>query len=513
MSTQESLDMFNEACDSSTPTVNIEHDTGVIALSTQSAPEYASNADTESGIGGTTVDNPGAAVINSAVTDATITDAAVTDAAVTDAAVTDAAVADHCNTLTANSGVIGLGVDDFSGSAITDASITAANATHLSSSADNSHVAALNEQDTPVLQIHGSQNGDFPVSATLITETEAGQTDSQSMNEVMNSSADEGDSTTSTDDNTLNGLDTLQTHAVNLLLTNDAHEEAADGSVDGVVSDSGMTIPASKSDGGVTFVPFKQPNNSPSMNEQEENGQADLDWDFKFTPQHFLAINPDLFHGAEIPDDLEQPKGGEYVLQFLDTEVHFHRAIIRKSAMLNAAFTNKMQEGLSGIMKPKDSDELNVWLIVLLAMYGEEKLPPNYFKKFEGVLIVNALQKADYILATAEVNQSLAKILNSTFSKVHVWKQVLYAPLTVGFHQELVEAINETYLAYRALVIKDKPFTDASFAVALALMCPFEVYSVFEDRVHEDLVRGVAKASVQISNGIPFDSATCKLFA
>lgn len=199
------------------------------------------------------------------------------------------------------------------------------------------------------------------------------------------------------------------------------------------------------------------------------------------------------------------------IISFGEIKINVHRPAIKKSAMLEACFRNKMLEGLSGQMSPSEGD-LESWLVLLFAMYNGQHLPLGAFQEYSGVLLVNALGLADYCLVSDDIKQKLATLVVNHFVRLHHWKEVRYNDFTKVLHEHTLQDINATYLAYRDSNAGFKPFPLESFGVMIALLCPAYTYTKYEDDLDEGLARLVACNAMKVSNHIAIEVGLCNLF-
>jgi hypothetical protein len=201
----------------------------------------------------------------------------------------------------------------------------------------------------------------------------------------------------------------------------------------------------------------------------------------------------------------------EIALRFGEVRIYIHKPIIEKSAMINAAFKLRMKERLSGEMIPGEGD-VESWATLLLAMYNSDVVPQRAFTKSIGVLLVEAMFLADYCMANDAVKDQIAKMMTVNFAKMSQWKDIPVNAMTYATHELSVEEINDTFCAYRASTVQQKPFSLAAFSVMVSLVCPIQVYLEFQGLFDDELIRGVALSSMKLQNQVPMKLEECALF-
>ncbi|KAI1846597.1 hypothetical protein JX266_007170 [Neoarthrinium moseri] len=323
-----------------------------------------------------------------------------------------------------------------------------------------------------------------------------------------------GHQTNFVDDNNphTNSVDGTTSHA-NSADNNSSHSNSNIGDTVDLVaknnaSNDGSLTPISND--GVVFMPYSEAQNPDSVKSCEREEFIECLEDGDLAVEHFVKINSAHFHRYADDTTKVAPESTLLTIRADGGEFFIHRAITKKSHMLNSAFAHRMKEGLSGIIEFEG--DYKVWMIVLLAMYGAKQLPLGFIKHNAAVYVVKALEKADYVLAEESAKENVASMLTARLATFKTWKDHPLDDLEYTVHEDRVAEISEAFVAYRDCVATYKPFDLFGFGILVHTYCPNQIYQHFEDLWDDALFRYISRAG-KTGPGGPHPSASAlKLF-
>ncbi|KAK7975460.1 hypothetical protein PG989_013923 [Apiospora arundinis] len=224
----------------------------------------------------------------------------------------------------------------------------------------------------------------------------------------------------------------------------------------------------------------------------------------------FYAINPHVFTGFRIRDDMMLSRKETVVIVVGDKHLNIHREVLKGLKAMDMAFTLDMREKKEKTYRVEyelDNEsntefEFQAHLVLFMALYGENRLPEREysFASSAGPILVRALGLAEYRIAEEFINDRLYNMITGYFNRMVDWKSVIGGTdsLQMELHRNYIMEINDTFVAYKASNIRNRRIPERSFGNLIALYCPYHPWEVFGREVDERLARMVGDASMYI---------------